>query len=666
MFTLIVCAATVSLTIPSSLPAWAQAEPSASDVTRDAAELPATQPPATQSTATQPPAELPLAPAVASPLPADAPPPAAQSATSKDRVSQQLQSIIAQAQNELDPAKIPNLEQAKQSLSAAISRLEAYIDLGSPNGQSWSEFLRLAELKQELQAERPSVEKLLEIELNMRQNYLGLEFAPYTDVRQGVNHVVRAIRYGYAPDQTIEQLQVKLQQLQESLDAPVQGAGTERSYAVGLIANYLHEMNQAPQAIAQIRQQFSVPNVRLYARESLINRVVGRPVAEPNPVNECLLGTHIVGQACLSGHVMADLLPMVGGVSLQLNLSAGLSTRSNGYNRGVVLGSTSFSPVFASKTITVTPHGISSSPASIATNLQTHIHSIDHKLKIVRKIAQRRAAEQKPLADAIAEGRMQKRVRSRYDQQVEEQLAQMRGQLSGLRNPAPPVLTRVGLPMPSLHLQSNHDAVLGHVHQAAAFQLAAYQSPSFATPATAEVVVEAHQSAVVNALDLVLGDRTIRSEDLDNYAVQLTGTASAEIQEEAAGEPWSITLASYRPVEIELDDNQIKFVLRVTQMTRGSQVLEEAAFVTAVYVPEHTAQGLTLHRQGEVEVTFARATRGLRVVTLRSFLKGKFDKFFKEQLETQTLDLQQRFPRLPAIALHELQIDDGWVQLGWR
>ncbi len=588
------------------------------------------------------------------------------SATSSDPTSRQLQSAVIQAINSLDPAKIPNLENSKQRLSAAVTRLENFTNPNSANGQAWGEFLKLETLKEELRAARPDLTTLVGLETNMRQNYPGLELSPYLEVRQGIGDVVRALRYGNAPDKTIEQLEIKLKQLVETLDDPVTGAGTDRTFAVGLMANYLHEMNQAPAALAQIRQQFSTPNVQLHVREGLINRLVARSVAEPNGVNECLLGTRIIGQACLTGQVSADLLPMLGGVSLRLNLNANVTTSSNGYNRGVVFGTTAYSPVHASKTIFVTPSGISSTSASVATNLQTSINTIDHRFRIVRRIAQRKAAEQKPLADSIAQGRLQNRIYGQYEQQVEEQLSAARVQWASLQSQTPPELARLGVPLPAYSFNSDDTAVHGQVRQATGFQLAAFQSSAIAKPESCDVVVEAHQSAVVNALDLVLGDRTIRSADLDDYARQATGSVPDEVQKEADGEAWSITLATYRPVEIELDDAKVTIKLRITQMTRGNQSLDDGAFVTAVYSPSYSDGVLTLTREGLVDVTFARASRGLRVVTLRSFLKGKFDMFFKEQIVTQRLDLANRFPNLPKFALAVMKIDNGWLQLGWR
>ena len=94
--------------------------------------------------------------------------------------------------------------------------------------------------------------------------------------------------------------------------------------------------------------------------------------------------------------------------------------------------------------------------------------------------------------------------------------------------------------------------------------------------------------------------------------------------------------------------------------------MDDGAFAEAVYVPSYSQGVLTLTRQGPVEVTFARASRGLRVVTLRSFLKGKFEAFFKEQFVSQRFDWAARFPNLPPMNVDSWKIDDGWLQVGLR
>jgi hypothetical protein len=357
---------------------------------------------------------------------------------------------------------------------------------------------------------------------------------------------------------------------------------------------------------------------------------------------------------------------MNNGVSLRLNMSATLTSQNKGYNRGVVLNTTGYSPVHASKQIFITPNGISSAPATVATDLQSTINSIEHRLRLVRRIAQKKAAEQKPQADAIAQGRMQTKIQAQYDQQVNTQLNEASAQLSTLQQTQRPEVKRVGITRPTLAVYSTDTTVNGNLVQAASHQLAASRSCTLPIPMSSAVLVRAHQSAVINALDTILGGRTIRSENLDEYAQQILGEVPPEISEEANGEEWSITMALFHPVELEFIEGRVKIILKISQMTRGEQVLADPAIITATYLPSFYDGVLTLKREGPVTIDFTRESRGVRVVTLRSFLKGKFETTFKEEFVTKRIDLNGRFPRAPQLTVDQLNLDDGWLQLGLR
>ncbi len=587
------------------------------------------------------------------------------SASAVEPVSQSLQKILLRAQQGLTAATLPNVEQAHAELDGALRTLERYVDIDSSNGQAWGRFLRLDELRQEMASETPQVGVLVDLEMNMRQNYLGLEQPAFVQLREKLNRYVRALRYGANPQNTISLLDKKISDLVAELDKPQTDTGLERSSQVGVVANYLYESGQVPWAVTELRNQFNTPNLRIYAAESLVNRLLMRAVAEPSPVDECILGTRILGRACLTGSVSADVVPMTGGVSLCLNLSANMTSRNKGYNRGVVLNTTGSSPVFVSKQVFLTPAGLSSTAATASTDLQSTIESIEHRLGIVRRIAQKKAAQQKPQADAIAERRLKTKIQTRVDEQVGTQLVEADAQLNRLRV-QPPEMRRIGFPRPSLGLDSTYDSVQANAVQATAYQLAATHDCGIPRPFQSEVVVEGHQSAAINALDIVLGGRTIHSENLDDFAYQILGRVPPEIQEEAAGEAWSITFASFHPVELEFDDGQAKIILRITKMTRGDQSLQEPAIISATYTPTLQDGGLRLQRDTDVEVEFVRSTRGVRAVTLRSFLKGKFENTFKEEIVTKPLDLTQKFPRAPNLMLNALTLDDGWVQVGLR
>jgi hypothetical protein len=73
---------------------------------------------------------------------------------------------------------------------------------------------------------------------------------------------------------------------------------------------------------------------------------------------------------------------------------------------------------------------------------------------------------------------------------------------------------------------------------------------------------------------------------------------------------------------------------------------------------------IQLQRQGDVKIDFAgKAQGGIRGVTLRSFLKNKFDTVFKEELLDKPIRPLDRLPaNSPQMNISDIQVDDGWIQ----
>lgn len=587
---------------------------------------------------------------------------------SSDPSSRALQEVVLRAVDQLDGQRIPRFETAKVDLENAIFQVQNYVGIGTQKGQAWDSFLRMDEIREELAKDRPSFAKFAELEMNMRQNYVGLENVPFVNLRDSLNKVKRSLKYGSDPDRTIRVITTRMEALVDSLNevAP-SGSGAKRAEDVGRIANYLYEAEQTPWLLTELRQRFSAPNVQVYARESLLNRLLFRSVARPSPVNECILGTRILGQACLRGSVSADVLPMHGGVALNLNLSGHLSSNNRGYNRGVVLRTTGSSPVFASKQIVVTPNGISSSPASVATNLMTSINAIEHRFRIVRRIAKKKAGQQKAQADAIAQGRMQTKLRTQYDQQVEEQLTEARGQLSKVKQQAQssPEFRRLEIPRLTPAVYSTNNTVNADVVQAASYQLAASKPCSIIRPGSSEIVVEVHQSVAINTLETLLADRTIRHHDLDDFAKQILGEVPEGFADELDTDPWTITMVAFNPVQIDFDEDKIKLTLRFARM-EGNERDINGAIVSVMYRPSYSRGILTLRREGDLEIELPTVRSANQATVLRSAVRKKLDPIFKEEIQTEKIDLTERFPNAPTLVVDWIKIDDGWLQVGLR
>ncbi len=583
--------------------------------------------------------------------------------------AQKLEQIILDARKNLDKERLPKLEPAKVQLQAAVSQLEQFIVVDSENGKKWSTFLRLSEIKEQLQAKNPSFLKLLDLEMNMRQNYLGLEYTQFVRLREAILKFAYAARFHNQEDKFIKFMDDALEhvlsetQKNNTVDSAV-------SNHLVTVVNNLYHGNLASSQLEQIRGLYSTQNFKVHIDESLIKRLAGRPVSQPRDVSECILGTRILGTAFMNGDVSVDLIPMNNGVGLKLDLNACMTSQSKGYNRGVVLNTVSSSPVWASKQIFVSDAGISSPAASISTNLQSTIQSIEHKSNLVRKIARKKAAEQKPQADAIAEQRLQTRICNEFTQQVDEQVAAAQPKLAQFRHGQVPELGRLGITKPQVHLASTDSAIFASAKHAEPFQLAADADCPLPRPASASAFGQIHESAVANAIAAILAGRTVRNTALGDYIKQATGKIPDDLKDEIEGEEWSITFNPSQPVRFEFEDNNVALTIRLVRMTRGKQNLDEALSITVKYMPQIVDKRLTLTRQGEVEVISDKPTPGARGAALRAFLQNKFDKTFRESIVTEPITaerLRQRFPKFGNlnfdISKLAIDIDSGWLQL---
>jgi hypothetical protein len=162
-----------------------------------------------------------------------------------------------------------------------------------------------------------------------------------------------------------------------------------------------------------------------------------------------------------------------------------------------------------------------------------------------------------------------------------------------------------------------------------------------------------------------MAGRRIRSTELDEVALQFGDKIPAQLSEEANGEPWSITMADYHPIEVSFDDEIITFAIHTERSEKGDQSLDDEAKVIAKYKVEKQYGGIQLVRQGDVDVEFAgKADRGTRATILRSFLKNKFGKIFRENLFDRAVRLEEQLPDdVPDLTIDTVVVDDGWLQV---
>lgn len=567
---------------------------------------------------------------------------------------------IQSAQEKLNAETFPSSKAAREQLDAAISSFENYLDRTPENRDNWKQFLGWSSLKEELAKEQPNQDTLLQLEKRFRQNFNGLELSPFTSVRDAIKNYLIALRFGTDQAKSVEILRNRLAQLADLVQNADLSKDNNARREAALTVSYLDQANQIPELVHEIHGAFSRPNARVLLSADYVHNKFGRGVCEPNPVCEEILGTRIFGNSILSGAVTPRLIPSSSQAMVRLQLNGDFSSNNIGYNRGVKLYTTGSAFVSAGETIALGPNGLMAlGDTHTDANLTTNIHAIDAKLKIIEKVAAKVAAKQKPQADAIAEGRMENRIRTQFHDQLVTQLAESNQKIG---NPSIVELVRLGLdkPMRTSWSSDHYLAMLWKVQQDV--QLAAPSACPHVVPTTG-IALQIHESAIVNLLDPVLAGRILNSEESEMYRMQFGELAEGAVRRDN-DEPWAITMAGNNPIEVQFEDSKIIFRIRTTKLDRGDQALEQFATIEASYTPVLVDGALQLVRDGDVRIEFSgKQQRGVRAVSLRSFLKKKFDDVFKAELLDKPLRIDEKLPAdLKGLKLAEIVVDEGWLQ----
>jgi hypothetical protein len=572
---------------------------------------------------------------------------------------------VANAQMNLNASRFPDVESARQRLDQAMSNLESFLATSPQHQANWLSFLKWNDLRSELNGPKPDQAALTQIEKTFRQNYFGLEMSYFTSVRDALKNYIQALRYGTDPAKTMEILTNRLKTLSEQVQTPEFSTNFASTREIGQTLAYLAQANQSPSFVQSVKNVYSKANARVLLSSEFVLQKFSRPVLQPNPVDEVILGTQIRGQSLMQGWLIPQLIDSDSRATIRLNLSGNFSSQNIGYNRSVKLYTQGFGDVAASETIALTDDGlIQLNDTGVDANLYSQINDIEAKLRIVRKIAAKQAAKQKPLADSIAEGRLENRVRNQFHEQLGQQLGEANVRLKA---PNVPELQRLGLQRPVRRTWSSiqYLALLWKLQDHE--QLAAPQScPLIVQPNG--ITVQLHESIVTNLTDPILAGRVLRSTEMDAFAQQFAGTLGTKPKVVRDEEPWAITMENYHPVEIQLDDSLVTFRIRTTQLDKGDQELNQPAAIEASYAISLVDGALQLDRQGDVKITFSgRSLSNLKAVSLRSFLKKRFEEVFRPQLLDEPVRITDKLPpELHGLQLCSIQVDDGWIQAHLR
>jgi hypothetical protein len=585
---------------------------------------------------------------------------------------EQLVALSEAAREALDPQRFPSDEQAKAQVLSAVDGVVAYLAprTDPQNLADWLSYIDADPLVDAIRSEAPAEEianQARRVRNRLIGNIAGLELAALRQLRRSSEQLLTSLRFEDR-DAAMRLVDQQLQSLSRRLES-ADLASPEDAAALSTIVGLLYQSNQAPELVSSVRSAYSRPNLIISIGGHVIEQAITRPVGQARPIRDCILGTTVIGKGALTGEVVGRLAPCHGRVQVDLILTGQFNSNTVGYNGPVRLPTVGHGHVTASRSLWINETERNLSPTTASAVLKSTITSIDHPWRIVRKIAAKQIAQKQPQAEAIATGRLRTQVANDFDRQTAQAVSGVgAGPLSlasgglqpGADDPLKQIrttLARLDLSAPVRTVGSTRQNVYLLATQQGATQLAASNSPpplanllqssqqgsdagqrqpagSAATALSYDAAIQVHESVVDNVAGRLLAGRTVSGRQIDRL-LAFGGRPPADSKESPEEqEPFEIDFSNFRPIILELRDQNVRLGLRGTRFSQGNRELVRPLEITAVYEPQRVEDGtMILSRIGDVSVDFP-GTRRLTVqqVVLRRTIQVLFAERFPERL----------------------------------
>ncbi|MBB77191.1 MAG: hypothetical protein CMJ75_22015 [Planctomycetaceae bacterium] len=564
------------------------------------------------------------------------------------------------AGRDFQPKTARDVAVAIEQVQMAMQSLEQFLATNDDTSTDWKMHLRWEDaIKLLAQEKPPELRSLRDILQCYRQNIPGIERKPFTKVRDKLEILSNTVLYSNAQITKVYQQRVK--QLADQLMTYSETSNADDGFLIGRLSGFLQQGGQADSLVTSIRHHYSHPNLMLSVSQDLIGRLLSQRVEDTMPLEDRINGTTLRGTVHTVGTVTVELVDNPSRGNLRVRLRGNAESKSIGSNLGVTVHTTGNTKINASKLIHLDAFGLHPQPASANCVTESSIDSISARSRCIEKIAWRRALASQSQGEQMASRRAEQQVAERVDQQTTEMLKEANHFLK--EQFRQPLIRRNAFPR-----LFEFTTIDGHLklrmQQSNSRQLAA-PGPAPQHEGTPDVGIKIHESLIGNLSEAILGGTVLTGDSLQGLLEDLGAEVPAELQGDA-GEPWSITFSSNRPIRVSFQDNITSISLRGRRFTRGDTVVGNVIDITARYSVNMTPAGLKLKRQGDVEVDYVnRRTLGVPQIAIKTMLLKKFNSLYKPELEVQDLVLPERWRQAGNLRLKNSQVSTGWLVLNW-
>ena len=570
-----------------------------------------------------------------------------------------------------EPVTTARLNTAASRLRTAMEPLRGLLNR-SRSGAAWRKYLEWPELeRQAASVEAADVDALARVYRRFDSGYNGLEMPQFARVRRAIGAYLEALSTARNPDAAAV-YDKRLTRLAEAVATAAASGTPEPLEPIGPLLARLEESGQGRGIVQRIRGVVSRPNLLLQVDESLLGRGVNRAVDETAPIDDVILGTRVRGTGHTTGIVYLDFQPANDRAIVDFVLNATNHSRTRGGQGPVTVHTLGTTTIDARKRVLIDEQGITALPVEADASVSTKTAGIGVNKKfgqrLIRKIASRKVAEMQPKARSISEARARERVRSQFESQTAEPIAQAaRDYQARFRRR---LMDRGWYPE-MLHINSDDQRLFVTARKSLSDQVAAFSHPPAVDP-TAVLAARIHETFFNNLAEQELAGRTLTKQLLEEEMKKANRPIPESLKDDADQQPWSITFAKRKPVELKVGDDTVRLTVHGSSYTSGEREFP-AMDVWAAYRVGRMNGQICLVRDGDVQIYPPGFVPGggeklsVQETSLRRILQKRFNKVFDEVVEIEPLQLPGELEAAGPLPLEQLVArKDGWVAAGWR
>ncbi len=598
-----------------------------------------------------------------------------------DTPSSDLAAAIRAAKEHYQPVAPEALAAARKQLDEKLDALDKFLSADAAAAAGWKDYLHWSELQADLQlgaGVKPEVLRECAARLGdfragdaklseLQEVRKALALEPFHSVREALIHYAGLLGESQAQDgagrfgQRLDALAAAVEKYQKS-------HSEQDADAIGTILGQLDASGQAPDLVREIHAQLDHPNLYVRASRDFIASITTDPVDQPNPLDDWIEGTHVVGKTHTTGHRVARLIANDDRAVLEVTLDGTVASTATGYHPPVTIQSHGTTTIHGVKRVSIDADGYSAlgPPCSQATT-QTVIDSICVcGGRLVQRIATKKVYQGKPEAECIASQHAQQRVNEQMESAAVEYLAKQNANWhEKMRDP---LEMRDAFPE-QLHYATTTDALMITALEAGARHVAAPTPPPELT-GDPLLAVRVHESFINNLMGATLSDRTVNKEEFDNAQLDLFGELRQETQPENNQEEssWTIRFAKAKPLTVVFDNSGFEITIRGAKFT--SERLGSSGAgpmnITAKYQIDQGSDVKVAKRVGDVLVETPGGQGGGLTLSKRRIVHDRFARIFKPEIKLEGLTFSSEpWSKAGKLISSQLSADHGWLVIGW-